>query len=52
VKSPKAEDLKFEPGAAFDRLRKLARGVLAVGKKEIDQKKSRKKRPLVGAQSR
>jgi hypothetical protein len=54
VKSPKVEDLKFEPSAAFDRLRKMARGVLTVSKKEIDQKtikQSRKKRPLAGAHS-
>ena len=38
VKSPKVEDLKFEPGAAFDRLRKMALGVLAVTKKEMDRK--------------
>jgi hypothetical protein len=50
VKSPKVEDLKFEPGTAFDRLRKLARGVLAVPKTEIAQKKPRGKRRLAGAQ--
>jgi len=54
VKSPKVEDLKFKPSAAFDRLRKLARGVLAVSKKEIDEnttKQPRAKRPLAGARS-
>jgi hypothetical protein len=54
VKSPKVEDLKFEPGTAFDRLRKLASGVLAVSKKEIEQKtnkQARGKRPLAGARS-
>jgi hypothetical protein len=54
VKTPKVEDLKFEPGTAFDRLRKLARGVLTVSKKEIDPKtikQPRKKRPLAGARS-
>jgi hypothetical protein len=52
VKTPKVEDLKFEAGTAFDRLRKLARGVLAVTKKEIEHeelKKPRGKRPLAGA---
>jgi hypothetical protein len=43
VKSPKVEDLKFEPNQAFERLRKLARGVLAVSKKEIDEKETKKK---------
>jgi len=54
VKTPKVEDLKFEPGTAFERLRKLARGVLTVKKGEIDQKKikqPRGKRPLAGARS-
>jgi hypothetical protein len=54
VKSPKVEDLKFEPGAAFDCLRKLAHGVLTVKKGEIDQKaikQPRRKRPLSGARS-
>jgi hypothetical protein len=54
VRSPKVEDLKFEPEAAYDRLRKLARGVLTVSKKTIDQKeskKARRKRPLAGARS-
>jgi hypothetical protein len=44
VKSPKVEDLKFEPNQAFERLRKLARGVLAVSKKEIDEKETKKDR--------
>ncbi len=54
VKSPKVEDLKFEPNQAFERLRKLARSLLTVGKKEIDEmepKKPRGKRPLAGARS-
>jgi hypothetical protein len=52
VKSPKVEDLKFEPKQAFERLRKLARGVLTVSKKEIDEKEIKRpsgKRPLAGA---
>jgi hypothetical protein len=37
VKSPKADDLKFQPEAAFDRLRRLAREVLAVPKNQISK---------------
>jgi hypothetical protein len=54
VKSPKVEDLKFEPSGAFDRLRKLAQVVFTVSKKEIEGKtlrKRREKRPLAGARS-
>ena len=41
MKSPKADDLKFQPEIAFDRLRRLAREVLAVPKKELTEKKSK-----------
>jgi hypothetical protein len=39
----KIEDLRFEAGPAFERLRKLARTVLAVPKREIEKQKRKRK---------
>jgi hypothetical protein len=47
VKSPKVDELKFEPGAAFDRLRTLARSLFAVPKEAIDKALAKEKRKKI-----